>query len=167
MSPGASDAMVVITRAPPRPTFSAIVRSSCSTVPSVPMRRTTKFTKMSSRVTRRLSDGVGVGIAPAAPGGTMAGRLPVGAASAGTPTSVSWWALRSASAISAALANRSARFLARALRSTGTAASGMRAATGPSKGTGSWMCLNSVATGVSPRKGTVPVKISYTAMPSA
>ena len=84
-----------------------------------------------------------------------------------TPERVCWCALRRASAISAAVAKRSARFLASALRRTGTAASGMRAATGPSKGTGSWMCLKSVATGVSPRKGTVPVKISYTAMPRA
>ncbi len=56
------DDMVVMTRAPPRPTFSAIVRSSWSTVPRVPSRRSTKLTKMSSRVTRRRSDGVGADV---------------------------------------------------------------------------------------------------------
>ena len=49
--------MVVSTRAPPRPMFSAMVRSSCKTVPSVPTRRIIKLTKISRRPVVRLSGG--------------------------------------------------------------------------------------------------------------
>ena len=166
MSPGASEEMLVITRAPPRPTFSAIVRSSCKTVPAVPTRRMMKFTKMSSRVTRRRSDGVGV-IAPASPSGTITGWPPVGAASAGTPVRASLLGLAQRLRHVARLRVAVGPVLRERLADHGDRGQRDRAATGPSNGTGSWMCLKIVAIGVSPRNGTWPVKSSKTTMPSA
>ena len=71
-------------------------------------------------------------------------------------------ARRRAAATPRAEANRWTRSLARALASTGTTASG----TTPSRGAASSICFRTVATGLSPRKGTRPVNSSKTTMPS-
>ena len=75
-------------------------------------------------------------------------------------------AARSPSAISRAAAGRPPGDFASARRSSGTTSRGRPAAPGPSSGGGCWTCRRIVATGVSPRKGTWPVKASKITTPS-
>ena len=159
MSPGTSEDIVVITRAPPRPTFSAIVRSSWSTVPSVPSRRSTKLTKMSRRVTRRRS--AAWGWAAPGPAGPTAGMPAVGWVSSALGGRRRQLGVakrlghrrRVVEASGPVLVQGAAQHRHRGQRDTAPPPARRTA-------TGSWMCLNSVATGVSPRKGTWPVNIS-------